>query len=402
MPLIDLAAQQPEKFADYSVEQIVSICGDGKLRDGSAASAEFRKFLTLQPPKNLARYANQCLEESFPKSGFVLQDMVNEIGRRLGYKVTNGIYQGKVNQIGFDGLWDDGKTEIIVEVKTTDAYRISLDTLFGYGEKLNANSGAIEKRRQCLIVVGRQDTGELEAQVRGSRYAWTVRLISVDALTRLLFIKEQADDISLVNKIRQILLPIDYTRVDNIVDLVFEAQQEQEDKDTPPEPGETGDEDDKGKESTHAAIPKAELDAKRLQCVAAFFKQHGLSVERKTKTAFADSTGETHVICAVSKRYDSNLRPYWYALHRHRLEFMKERTQGYLILGMMDLDTAYAIPVEQIVPLLPKFNQTVREPEDRSYWHLKISELDGKRYLFLPADGEEFAIGAFEFSTTVL
>jgi len=398
MPLIDLAAQQPEKFADYSVEQIVSICGDGKLRDGSTASAEFRKFLTLQPPKNLARYANQCLEESFPKSGFVLQDVVNEIGRRLGYKVTNGIYQGKVNQVGLDGLWDDGKTEIIVEVKTTDAYRISLDTLFGYGEKLKANGNTIEKPRQCLIVVGRQDTGDLEAQVRGSRYAWTVRLISVDALTRLLFIKEQVDDINLVNKIRQILLPIEYTRVDNIVDLVFEAQQEQEDKETPIEPGETGDEDEIGKVSTHAATPKAELDAKRLRCVAAFFKERGLSVERKTKTAFADAAGDSHAICAVSKRYDSNLRPYWYALHPHWLEFMKESKRGYLILGMMDLDVGYSIPVEQLVPLLPKFNQTVREPEGRSYWHLKVTEKEGERYLFLPITGDEFPIAPFKFA----
>jgi len=33
-----------------------------------------------------------------------------------------------------------------------------------------------------LIVVGRQDTGELEAQIRGSRHAWDIRLISAEAL----------------------------------------------------------------------------------------------------------------------------------------------------------------------------------------------------------------------------
>ena len=36
--------------------------------------------------------------EGFAKSGFVLQDIVNEIGKRLGYDVQNGRYQGVVNQ----------------------------------------------------------------------------------------------------------------------------------------------------------------------------------------------------------------------------------------------------------------------------------------------------------------
>jgi hypothetical protein len=49
--------------------------------------------------------------------GFVLQDLVNEIGRRLSYDVRG--YQGVVNDIGFDGLWFDGKNHIVVEVKTT-------------------------------------------------------------------------------------------------------------------------------------------------------------------------------------------------------------------------------------------------------------------------------------------
>jgi hypothetical protein len=95
----------------------------------------------------------------------VLQDLVNELGRRLDYTVTNGRYQGTQNAIGFDGLWrsPEGHT-IVVEVKTSDAYRISLDTLSGYRQRLISN-GEITDESSILIVVGRQDTGELEAQV---------------------------------------------------------------------------------------------------------------------------------------------------------------------------------------------------------------------------------------------
>ena len=36
------------------------------------------------------------------KGGMVLQDLINELGRRLEYSVTNGIYQGTVKTIGFE------------------------------------------------------------------------------------------------------------------------------------------------------------------------------------------------------------------------------------------------------------------------------------------------------------
>jgi hypothetical protein len=44
------------------------------------------------------------LSSKFDKSGLVLQDIVNELGRRLEYSVENGLCQGKVNAIGHDGL----------------------------------------------------------------------------------------------------------------------------------------------------------------------------------------------------------------------------------------------------------------------------------------------------------
>ena len=67
----------------------------------------------------------------------VLQDLINELGRRLDYEVINGRYHGVVNDIGFDGTWlsPEGHS-IVLEVKTTDAYRISLDTIAGYRGKL--------------------------------------------------------------------------------------------------------------------------------------------------------------------------------------------------------------------------------------------------------------------------
>ena len=81
---------------------------------------------------------DHCLSVAFPKNGMVLQDLVNELGRRLDYVATNGRYQGVQGKIGFDGLWlsPEGHT-LVVEVKTTDAYRLSLDTLATYRARLD-------------------------------------------------------------------------------------------------------------------------------------------------------------------------------------------------------------------------------------------------------------------------
>ncbi len=100
--------------------------------------------------------------------------------KATGYKVTNGRYQGTTKAVGYDGLWASPEGHAIVaEVKTTDAYRISLDNLANYRDRLRAD-GDIPATSSILLIVGREDTGELEAQVRGSRHAWDMRLIIHD------------------------------------------------------------------------------------------------------------------------------------------------------------------------------------------------------------------------------
>src|SRR5271163_586215 len=214
MPLISLWSSNPTAIEEFSVEQVVATAGDGNLRDGSLCSQEIRAYLSEITCTKIAQYIERCLSQHFSKGGMVLQDLVNELGRRLDYKVTNGRYQGTSNTIGYDGIWTspEGHT-IIVEVKTTDAYRISLDTIAMYRDRLGANREVLSPS-SILIVVGREDTGELEAQVRGSRHAWDIRLISADALIKLVQLKEDADAPDTGRKIRSLLAPMEYTRLD--------------------------------------------------------------------------------------------------------------------------------------------------------------------------------------------
>lgn len=190
MPLLEIWNATRDSVLKMDVEAIVGIAGDGQLKDGSETSIEFRQFLTEVESEKLAEYATYCIEtkttkNTFLSSGQVLQDVINEMGRRLGFKAENGRYQGVKNDIGYDGIWSSNGEHLVIEVKTTDAYTIKLDVIAGYRDRL-VEEQRVPKETPILLVIGRNDTESLEAQVRGSKHAWSMRIISIDALIKLM------------------------------------------------------------------------------------------------------------------------------------------------------------------------------------------------------------------------
>lgn len=105
MPIIDIWLTAPEQFRDKHIQQIIAFSGEGKLQDDSKASLEFREFLSQIPSSFLVRYADECLTTKFDGNGLALQDVINEVGKRLGFSVIHGRYRGSSKHIGFDGLW---------------------------------------------------------------------------------------------------------------------------------------------------------------------------------------------------------------------------------------------------------------------------------------------------------
>lgn len=199
----------------------------------------------------LATFVNECLTASFTDSGLALQDIINEVGRRLGFRVVNGAYQGRPGSVGHDGLWTlPTNHSLVVEVKTTDAYRIDTSKIAGYRKQLAGQGLLKEDSSSILMIVGRKDTDDLESQIRGSRFAWDIRLISADALLRLMKLKETLDDPTTINRICEILIPKEYTRLDEIIELVFSATEEvKQDEDleepTSPEQAQSSDDSEK-------------------------------------------------------------------------------------------------------------------------------------------------------------
>lgn len=376
MFLVDLWKAQPDELATKEVHQLIAMAGEGRLRDGSRTSKEFREFLRRVPSQLLTRYSDECLQRSFRDSGLALQDIVNEVGQRLGFGVGPGPYRGSRGTIGFDGLWTspDGRS-IIVEVKTTDAYRIKLETLAGYRRSLRDEGTVPMEESSILIVVGREDTGELEAQIRGSRHAWDVRLISVEYLLRLLTVREDVEDPQTAERIRAVLVPEEFTRVDGIIDLVFSTTEDLQQEDPPtPEPN---DEPTSEQERT----PPARFHKDCMQRIQRALDE---SLVRRSRATFSTPDDRLRVVCAVSKEYEhSDHTAYWYAFHPHQVEFLEAAAESFVAFGCGSPEQILLIPFKRFVPWLDAMHRTEREHE-KSYWHVRVHRhTDGSFHLRL-------------------
>lgn len=403
MPLMKFWNDSRETVLQMGIKQIVANAGDGNIKDNSVASEELRSFLSMVSTKHLSKYIDTCLEASFDCSGFVLQDIINELGIRLGYQVQPGLYRGKKNAVGFDGVWKiAGNRDIIIEAKTTDYYTISLDKIFEYKNKL-VQSGDIAPDAMILFVVGRDDSNSLEAQIRGSRYAWDARLVSVESLLQMVMIKEKTQDTLTLEKIRALIEPIEYTRLDRLVDVVFltieDAEKSIEDESLAP-----SDETPQDAANT-VAEPKYKqdftdsesLEEKRDSIAERIGRLHNTVFKKHRRAQFESANGVERLCITLSKRYEnSGQQKYWYSYHPPMEKYLFEFERGWLVLGMMDREEAYAIPVNEMKELKESLNTTTKD--NRHYWHLAIYEVDGKLELALPKKGERISLEKYKLS----
>ncbi|HEX8128074.1 MAG TPA: hypothetical protein VF527_03165 [Pyrinomonadaceae bacterium] len=369
MALSDLWLTARDQLSDKLVKQIISFAGSGQLRDGNEASNDFRDYLSRVPSTFLARYADECLRESFEGSGFALQDIINQVGKRLGFSVTYGRYRGVQSQIGFDGLWRFPNAHaVIVEVKTTDTYRIDLNSVANYRRALINQGDCLEEQSSILFIVGREDTGGLEAQIRGSRHAWDIRLISIDALLRLLALKEEVEDLRIIEKICAVLIPREFTRVDSIVDIVFSTAEDVRQDELVAEIEEHEGDEEPDAERTQRVTPVAFHEA----CIRRIEKHLGQSLIKHSRTSYSSPDGNVALTCAVSKEYDRHgQQSYWFAFHPNQKEHLEITEQPLVAFGCGSEQTIVLIPYSVFSSWLDGMNMTTSE--NRFYWHISIS-----------------------------
>jgi hypothetical protein len=353
------------------------------LRDGNATSQEFRQLLGVVQIDILKMFIDDCLTNKLENNngGYALQDIINQIGIRLGFKTEYGLYQGRQNSIGFDGIWTSEENHsIVVEVKTTDAYRINLDVIAEYRNKLIEANKICAEKSSILIVVGRQDTGDLEAQIRGSRHAWDIRLLSSDSLINLLMLKETLNDIKTVKQINEILKPNEYTRIDKLIDLIFltskdiQISTDQDDEEL---------EDDKDSYNIDGGKEKQGHVTFNDACIEKIQKHLRIRLVKETRASFTDSNKDIGIINIISKAYSRKSdEMYWFSFHPHQKDFLVNYDKSFVSFGCGSDKVIFIIPFDKFEPMLKNMNITKKE--NRMYWHVVISNINGKYFIHQP------------------
>lgn len=362
MALIDLWKGDRDQITSKRIDQLIAFAGDGQLRDGNDTSAELRDLLKLVSSDILGRWLDDCLEVKFDDFGLVLQDVTNEVGRRLGFEVTHGFYRGHGNE-GYDGLWrlsDD--RAILVESKSSTAYSIDLNRIAKYRNQVAPHTGLPAEDISILIVVGAEDTSSFEAQVRGSRFAWDIRLIGVRSLFRLLKLKESLDDPKVGRQIQAILFPQEFTRLDGIIDLVFATAEDSADADD-----ERLFEDIK----TTNSAPRAKFHS---DVLARLEKHFGKPLVKRSRLQWATPEDDTLVSCQVSKKFEKGGWNYWFGLRRTMQESLEEHPNSYCAFGLGSAARVVLMPYRVIAPYLA---QCFTSPDDEGgirHWHIRFIE----------------------------
>ena len=371
------------------MRQIIPLAGDGQLGDGKESSRQFRGLLAELPLADLTRYADECLhsledkKKRFPDAGYALQDVVNETGVRIGFSVESGRYHGVIGQPGHDGLWrmEGDPRALIVEVKTSDTYRIHLDTtVVSYRRFLVAERKIDPDNTAFLVVVGSEDTGGLEAQIRGSRHAWDCRMISVDALMRLAKLREEIDSPDVARRIREILFPKEFTKLDEIVEaLFFTAEDSKQESDEDAILGqdastESPDILEKPVNFLNACVEKVEFALKVKRGISATLVRRS---GHRSSATFLTPEGNERVICLVSKNHSEKKEEgyFWFTLRQYHAMFLNESQHSWLALGCGSAETVCLIPWEKFSPMLDSFNPA--RDLNREGWHIHIIRRQG-------------------------
>ena len=400
MPLLDLWEKARETVISMSAMQILANAGNGSLRDNSKASYELREFLTYISIDEIEKYTSECLNGKIADSGFLLQDIVNELGRRLENDIEHGLYRGVKGKVGFDGLWKSPEGHfILVEVKSSTAYSIYLDRIAAYRESLK-ETGEIGKNSSILIAVGSEDTSGLEAQIRGSRYAWDMRVISVDSLIKLVRIKEATDEEDTAKKIRSLLVPIEYTKLDGIIDIMFATTADIEETMTTQDiTVDVAVAEGLGEEDSACKISRTGKDQIEIakQGLLAFIEKHiSASLQAKSRALYLTKDGKTKIFCAISKKYSTSYTEYWYAYRMSHRAFLKDAETAYIALGCADSSKIFLVPFHIIEEALPHLNCTESKTGNK-YWHIFVTNENG--YVLVTQKGcENIPLADYLFS----
>jgi len=182
-------------------------------------------------------------------------------------------------------------------------------------------------------------------------------------------LKETVEDPLTLSRIHSILAPREFTRLDEIVDILFSTAEDIKQEDELPEE----DEDKDSLTRKPKFVPVAFHDA----CVARIETHFSQALLKRSRAAFSSADGSLSVVCAVSKEHSGHGQgSYWFAFHPHQKDWLESAQHAYVALGCGTEANLVLIPFADFAPWLPGMNTTQRD--DRSYWHISVYREDVK------------------------
>lgn len=382
MALIDLWNADRQQIANKRIDQLIAFAGEGRLRDRNSTSEEFRTLLKVVSSDVIGQWLDECLDIRFTDFGFVLQDTVNEVGRRLGFDVTHGVYRSHSNE-GYDGLWRiPGGRAILVESKSSTSYSINLSRISEYRKQVAPQLGLRPEDISILIVVGTEDTSDFEAQVRGSRFAWDIRILGVKSLFRLLKLREALDDPKVERQIQDILFPQEFTRLDRIIDLVFATAEDAQNT----EAEETGEESEVEEVTVE---PRANFHAAILPRLEKHFSQ---PLVKRSRVQWGSPDDTLLLSCQVSKQFKKGYADFWFGLKRTTRESLQEHKNSFCAFGLGAPERVVLIPFSVLAPHLDGFFTSPNKEGGILHWHIRFANTDKGIALLLQRDKTELDV----------
>lgn len=362
--LIKFWNSNPEEIEAMSIKELINVASGSR----EERCQELREFLQKNEENDelLERLVKETINnkikyEEVDISGFILQELINEIGRRLEFKVKYGVYKGskKSDIIGYDGIWTtkDGYS-IIIESKKTDTFNFELETPYQYREQLIENKEIEREKSSILIVLGKEKCKSIEYQIRGSEFLWNTRAVEVNALLKLLQVKKELNDKSTLKQIYETLKPQEYLKIDKLIDLIFFTA-----KDSRLEEVER--EEIEGEEITTATKSeqeRKEIGIKRLE------KKLNKTLNKKMKNLYVTEDNETGIIACISHKYIRGKKEYyWFAYKDYYYENLKEYKDGYIAYICEEKNDILLIPIER----MEKYKKSLNRSQ-RGHWHIQI------------------------------
>ncbi len=396
--LLELWKANKEIFASKTYAQIITFSGDGNLKDKNKTSSELREFLKEIPSEKLIQFTKECLSDPFKNSGLALQEAINQYGERLGFSVTHGLYRGKKNAIGYDGIWKlNDEHSFVIEIKTTDTYMINLQTVAGYSDKLIEEGKITKGKNSILIVVGREDTGGLESQIRGSKHFENIRLISIKALTTMLQLKESVNNAGRHRQINEVLKPVEYTKLDGLIELMFDPsrtyQTEIEEEAIPEAISD---------ERTPIVIPDKSPRLNQATRIEKISKKLNISFSKieKSNSAFYNAEHSTGVISIISKTYlKKQSESFWYGFNPGQKKLLEEYKHAYVAFICGDEKTIILFPFKKFIKLVANMNITHKDG-GFYYWHVSIYKTGNKFEIEQPRSNTKRRIDITQYLIT--